>query len=53
MKHYFIEEIKRNQLMSKKLKKACTAAKYIEYLLTLPSSVNGRVSTSAFKRFFQ
>ena len=42
-KDYFSEEIKHNELISKKHKTVCTTLYYIEHLLTLVSSVTGRV----------
>ena len=42
-RNYFIEEIKQNELMSKKRKKVCTALNYIEGFLILAS-----ISISAF-----
>ena len=45
---YFIEEIKQNELIRKKYKKVCTTLNYIEYLLTLASSVTGYVSIPGF-----
>ena len=47
-RNYLIEEINRNELMSKKHKKVCTALNYIEHLLILASIVPGYISTSAF-----
>ena len=42
-RNYLIEETNRNELMSKKHKKVCTAVNYIEHFLIL-----GCVSISAF-----
>ena len=39
-------EIKRDELISKKHKKVCTALNYIEYFLILASTLNGCVSIS-------
>ena len=47
-RNYFLEEIKQNKLMSKKHKKVCTALNYIECFLTLPSTITGCISISAF-----
>ena len=47
-RNYFLEEIKQNKLMSKKYKKVCTALNYIERFLTLPSTITGCISISAF-----
>ena len=34
-RNYFVEEIKQNELMSRKHKKVCTTLKYIEHFLIL------------------
>ena len=34
-RNYFLEEIKQNELMSKKHKKICTTLSYIEFILNL------------------
>ena len=47
-KNYLIEETNQNELMSKKHKKVYTVLNYIDYLLTLISTVSGCVSISAF-----
>ena len=47
-RNYLIEEINRNELMSKKHKKVCTTLNYIEHFLILGSTIAGRVSISAF-----
>ena len=47
-KNYLIEEINRNQLISKKHKKFCTTLNYIEHFLILGSTVTGSVSFSVF-----
>ena len=47
-RNYLIEEINRNQLMSKKGKKICTTLNYIEHFLILASRITGCVSISAF-----
>ena len=44
--NYFVEEINRNELMSKKHKKFCTTLNYIEHFLG--STIAGCVSISAF-----
>ena len=46
-KKYFIEEIKQNELISKK-HKVCKTLSYIEHLLILVSTVTGCVSISVF-----
>ena len=47
-RNYLIEEINRNELMSKKHKKTCTILHYIEHFLILASIITGCVSISAF-----
>ena len=47
MKH-LLDEIKHNDLMSEKYKKASKYLKYVEHLLILVSTVTGCVSISAF-----
>ena len=44
--NYFIEEINRNELMSKKHKKFCTTLNYIQHFLG--STITGCVFISAF-----
>ena len=46
-KHFF-EEIKQNELMSKKHKKVCTTLNYIQHFLILASTIIGCVSIFAF-----
>ena len=46
--NYLIEEINRNELMSKKHKKVCTTLNYIEHFLILASTITGCISISAF-----
>ena len=46
-RNYLIEEIKRNELMSKKHKKICTTVNYIEHFI-LASAITGCVSISTF-----
>ena len=48
VKNYFFEEIKQNELMSKKHKKVCATLNYIEHLLILVSTISGCISISAF-----
>ena len=43
-----IEEINRNELMSKKHKKICTTRNYIEHFLILVSTITECISISAF-----
>ena len=45
-RNYLIEEINRNELMSKKHKNACTTLNYIERFLILGSTIAGCVSIS-------
>ena len=47
-KNYFLEEIKQNELISKKHKKNCTRLNFIERFLILPSAVTGCILVSAF-----
>ena len=46
--NYFLEEIKQNELMSKKHKMVYTTLNYIEHLLILASKVIGCISVSTF-----
>ena len=43
-----IEEVNRNELMSKKYKKVCTTLNYINHFPILGSTIAGSVSISAF-----
>ena len=47
-RNYLIEQINRNELMSKKHKKVCKALNYNEHFLILVSSITGCFSMSAF-----
>ena len=47
-KNYFTEEIRQNELMSKKYKKVCTTVNYIEHFLILASTITGYISISTF-----
>ena len=51
-RNYLIEEINRNELMSKKHKKVCTTLNYIEHFLILASTITGCISISAFASSF-
>ena len=51
-RNYFLEEIKQNELMSKKHKKVCTTLNYIEHFLILASTITGCISISAFASLF-
>ena len=46
--NYLIEEINRNELMSKKHKKVCTTLNYIEHFLIVASSITECISISVF-----
>ena len=45
---YLIEEMKQNELISKKHKKVCIVLNYVEHLVILVSTVTGSISISAF-----
>ena len=47
-RNYFLEEIKQNELMSKKHKKVCTTLNYIEHFFILSFTITGCISISAF-----
>ena len=47
-KNYFLEEIKQNELMSRKHKKVCTTLNYIEHFLILVSTITECILISAF-----
>ena len=49
-RNYFLEEIKKNELISisKKHRKICTTLNYIEHFLILASIITGCISISAF-----
>ena len=47
-RNYLIEEIKQNELMSRKRKKVCTTLNYFEHVLILASTIIGCISISAF-----
>ena len=44
---YFLKEIKKNELISKMCKKACTKLNYFEHSLILDYAVTGCISNSA------
>ena len=48
IRNYSIEEINRNELMSKKHKKVCRVLNYIGHSLIAVSTITGSVSISAF-----
>ena len=47
-KNYFLEEIKQNELMSRKHKNGCTTLNCIEHFLILASAITGCISISGF-----
>ena len=47
-RNYFLEEIKQNELISKKLKEVFTTLNYIEQFLILAFTITGSISISAF-----
>ena len=47
-RNYLIEEIYRNELMSKKHKKVVTTLNHIKHFLILGSTITGCISISAF-----
>ena len=47
-RNYFLEEIKQNELLSKKHEKVCTTQNYIEHFLVLASTITGCIQISAF-----
>ena len=48
IRNYFIKEINRNELMSKKYKNVCRVLNYIEHSLIVISAIIGCVSISDF-----
>ena len=48
IRNYLIEEINRNELMSKKRKKVCRVVNYIERSLIVIFTITGCVSISGF-----
>ena len=48
IRNYILEEIKQNELMSRKHEKVCVTLNYIENFLILASAVTGCISLSAF-----
>ena len=48
IRNYLIEEINKNELMSKKHKKVCRVLNYICHSLIVISTITGCVSISAF-----
>ena len=47
-RNYLLDEIKRNDLISEKYKKACKYLNYVENLPILSSTITGCISVSAF-----
>ena len=47
-RNVFLEEIEKNELMSRKHKKVCTTLNYIEHFLILASTITECVSISTF-----
>ena len=50
-RNYFLREIGKNGLMSRKPKKFCTTLNYIEDFLILTSTITGCILISAFSSF--
>ena len=50
-RNYFLEDLKQNELMSRKHQKVCTTLNYIEHFI-LPSAITGCISISAFAPLF-
>ena len=50
-KNYFVEEIEKNESMSKRNKKVCRTANFIERFLILASEITGCFSISVFASF--
>ena len=51
-RNYFLEEINKNELMSRKHNKYCTTLNYIENFLILASTITGCIAISAFAYLF-
>ena len=47
-RNYFLEEIKKNELMRKKYKKVCSTLNFIDHFLILAFTITGCISISAF-----
>ena len=45
-RNYFLEEVKKNEVMSKKHQEVCTTLNYIEHFLILASTITGCISIS-------
>ena len=50
--NYFLEEIKQNELMSRKHKKVSKTLNYFEQVLILTSTITGCISISTFASLF-
>ena len=48
IRNYFLEEIKQNELISRKHKKVCTTLNYTEHIPILAFTITGCISISAF-----
>ena len=48
---YFLEEIKQNELISKKPTQVCKTLSYIENFIILASTITGCISISSFASF--
>ena len=46
-RNYFLEEIQRNELISRNHEKVCTTLNYIEHFLILSPRITGCISISA------
>ena len=51
-RNYYLEEIEKNELMSRKHKKVRTILNYAENFLILASTITGCISISAFASLF-
>ena len=47
-RNYLLDEIKHNDLISEKYKQTCKCLNDVEHLLILASTINARISISAF-----
>ena len=52
LRNYLIEEMYRNELMTKKYKKICRVLNYIDHRLIVISTITGCVSVSTFSTLF-
>ena len=51
-RNYFLQEINRNELMSRKPKEFCTTLNHIEHFLILASTITGCILISPFASLF-